>query len=149
MARIDDVLYVDDLTKHSDKLSSGPTMSVIAHRKVSIPRSITLSSTPYKSAFSTPGFSPLSVVSPARTERTPFVNREMNMKPPKRGLGVRRVLTNYLGGELKAKHCGNQIEGPETVSSKASIGSPASNADSENIDPQKVSVIHQKASRFR
>ncbi|KAJ8443194.1 hypothetical protein Cgig2_005745 [Carnegiea gigantea] len=149
VARIDDVLYVDDLTKHSDKLSSGPTMSVITHRKVSIPHSMTLSSTPYKAAFSTPTFSPLSVVSPAKAERTPFVNQDMNMKPPKRGLGVKRVLTNYLGGELKAKNCANQIEGPGTVSSKASIGSPASNADSENIDPQKVSVVHQKTSRFR
>ncbi|PPE00068.1 hypothetical protein GOBAR_DD02858 [Gossypium barbadense] len=52
VARIDDLLYVDDLTKHSDKLSSVPT-------------------------------------------------------PHRRGFGVKRVLTNYLGVDTKAKICGN------------------------------------------
>ncbi|XWS56643.1 hypothetical protein CRYUN_Cryun09bG0103600 [Craigia yunnanensis] len=37
VARIDDLLYVDDLTKHSEKPLSVPTVSVIAHKKVSIP----------------------------------------------------------------------------------------------------------------
>lgn len=149
VARIDDLLYVDDITKHPDKLSSAPNVSVMAHKKVSIPHSVPPSCTPYGSTFSTPSFSPAPLISPARgVDRTPLVNREIS-KPPKRGLGVKRVLTNYLGGELKAKSCSNQIEGVPPAS-KASIGSPASSLDdSENIDPQRVSITHQKPSRFR
>ncbi|XP_074279873.1 rop guanine nucleotide exchange factor 5 [Silene latifolia] len=131
VARIDDLLHVDDLTKQS---------SVIAHKKTS--------STPHKAAMSTP--SPASVISPGRVERTPFMNRDIN-KPPRRGggggLGVKRVLTNYLSGESKTKTCVNLIEGPGI---KSSIGSrsPASTDDIENVDPQRALTVHQKSSRF-
>ncbi|KAH9616920.1 hypothetical protein KSS87_006479 [Heliosperma pusillum] len=130
VARIDDLLHVDDLTKQS---------SVIAHKKAS--------STPHKPAMSTP--SPASVVSPGRVERTPFMNHDIS-KPPRRGgggLGVKRVLTNYLSGESKTKTCVNLIEGPGI---KSSIGSrsPASQDDIENVDPQRALTVHQKSSRF-
>ncbi|CAA6661713.1 unnamed protein product [Spirodela intermedia] len=78
IARIDDLLYVDDQTKHSDKFS--PTISnvsVIAHKRVLIsPYSVPISSTPY----ATPSFSPAPAASPARGAggRTPFLAR----KPP-------------------------------------------------------------------
>lgn len=150
VARIDDLLYVDDITKHTDKLTSAPNVSVMAHKKVSKLTSVPPSCTPYGSAFSTPSFSPAPLVSPARgLDRTPFVNREIG-KPPKRGLGVKRVLTNYLGGgELKAKNCSNLIEGPP-VTTKSSVGSPASSRDdAENMDPQRNSISHQRTSRFR
>lgn len=111
MARIDDLIYVDDLTKDSDKLSSVTAVSVIAHKKVSIPYSVPVSGTPYKSTFGTPSFSPASLISPARGERTPFLHNSSNQnKPPRRGFGVKRVLTNYLGAESKAKICGNATE---------------------------------------
>ncbi|XP_021732373.1 rop guanine nucleotide exchange factor 7-like [Chenopodium quinoa] len=152
VARIDDLLYVDDLTKHTDKLSSAPNVSVMAHKKVSLPHSVPPTRTPYGSSLTTPSFSPGPLISPARgVDRTPFVNREIISKPSKRGIGVKRALTNYLGGELKAKNSANQIEGPP-ASTKSSIGSgsPASSRDdSENIDPQRVSITHQKPSRFR
>ncbi|KAG4127833.1 hypothetical protein ERO13_D10G238500v2 [Gossypium hirsutum] len=115
VARIDDLLYVDDLTKHSDKLSSVPTVSVITHKKVSIPYTIPVlnSSTPYKTSISTPSFSPAPLISPAKGERSPFLkenNHNSNnniIKPHRRGFGVKRVLTNYLGVDTKAKICGN------------------------------------------
>ncbi|KAK8334333.1 hypothetical protein V6Z11_A10G268600 [Gossypium hirsutum] len=115
VARIDDLLYVDDLTKHSDKLSSVPTVSVIAHKKVSIPYTVPVlnSSTPYKTSISTPNFSPAPLISPAKGERSPFLkenNHNSNnniIKPHRRGFGVKRVLTNYLGVDTKAKICGN------------------------------------------
>ncbi|KNA07812.1 hypothetical protein SOVF_168440 [Spinacia oleracea] len=149
VARIDDLLYVDDLTKHTDKLSSAPNVSVMAHKKVSIPHSVPSSCTPYGSSINTPSFSPAHLISPARgVDRTPFVNREIS-KPHKRGIGVKRVLTNYLGGELKPKSSANQIEA-SLPATKSSIGSPASSLDdAENIDPQRVSITHQKPSRFR
>ncbi|KAL6980612.1 Rop guanine nucleotide exchange factor 5 [Sarracenia purpurea var. burkii] len=106
VARIDDLLYVNDLTRHSDKLSSDPTGSIMAHKRVLVPNSVPLSGTPYKTAFATPNFSPAPpLISPARGERTPFPSGNSN-KPPRRGFGVKRALTNYLAGEAKVKDCG-------------------------------------------
>lgn len=109
VARIDDVLYVDDLTRHADKLSPIPGVNAIPQKKkLSMPYSVHLSSTPYKSAFSTPSFSPAPVISPIRGERTPFIgSTNNNGKPPRRGFGVKRALTNYLGVDAKPKLSGN------------------------------------------
>nr|XP_007141820.1 hypothetical protein PHAVU_008G228400g [Phaseolus vulgaris]ESW13814.1 hypothetical protein PHAVU_008G228400g [Phaseolus vulgaris] len=95
VARIDDLLYVDDLTKHSDRFPL-------------VPMTVSVSGTPHK-AVGTPSFSvapPL--ISPARGERSPFLNNNINIdnnnkniKPQRRGFGVRRVLSNYLGAESK------------------------------------------------
>ncbi|KAE8671935.1 rop guanine nucleotide exchange factor 5-like isoform X2 [Hibiscus syriacus] len=100
VARIDNLLYVDDLMKHSDKLSSVPTVSVIAHKMVSI--------------------------LPARGERTPFLkennknsnnanNNNIIIKPHCRGFGVKRVLTNYLGIDSKPKRCGNPTSDSSSI----------------------------------
>ncbi|KAM7491970.1 hypothetical protein LguiA_034891 [Lonicera macranthoides] len=145
VARIDDLLYVDDLTRHSDKLSSVPTVSVIAHKRVSIPYSVPASGTPYKSAFSTPKFSPAQLISPARGERTPFLNVNGN-KPPRRGFGVKKALTNYLGGEAKVKNSGKLIEGSE---SKRNADMAASRATSEVPARQNESSVQQNGSRLR
>ncbi|XP_065871050.1 rop guanine nucleotide exchange factor 5-like [Euphorbia lathyris] len=114
VARIDDLLYVDDLTKHSDKLSVS-AVSVIAHKKVTIPKSVPVSGTPYRPTFGTPSYSPVPLISPARGERTPFLPNTTipnnTSKPPRRGFGVRRVLSNYLGVDTKAKICGNTADG--------------------------------------
>ncbi|PON87617.1 PRONE domain containing protein [Trema orientale] len=122
VARIDDLLYVDDLTKQSDKLSSVPKVSVITHKKVSISYPVPASSTPYRTASTTPNFSPAPLISPARGERTPFLHNNStsnnnNNKPHRRGFGVRRVLTNYLGVETKPRICGNSTEGSAPVPS--------------------------------
>ncbi|XP_057806166.1 rop guanine nucleotide exchange factor 5-like [Salvia miltiorrhiza] len=114
VARIEDLLYVDDINKQSEKLS---TMSVVSHKKLSMPFSVPISGTPYRSAYSTPSFSPAPLISPARGERTPFLGSNCN-KPPRRGLGVRRVLTNYLGGDSRVKNCSNVRQGLGSVSSR-------------------------------
>ncbi|KAK6135894.1 hypothetical protein DH2020_030381 [Rehmannia glutinosa] len=84
VARIEDLLYVDNINNQSDKLSSVPT---------------TLSG----------------------GERTPFLNGNCN-KLPRRGLGVKRALTNYLGGDGKPKNCGNILEGLGSISSRITEG---------------------------
>ncbi|OMO94361.1 Plant specific Rop nucleotide exchanger, PRONE [Corchorus capsularis] len=155
VARIDDLLYVDDLTKHSEKLSSVPTVSVIAHKKVSIPYSVPVSSTPYKTAIPTPSFSPAAapLISPARGERTPFLkeNKENHIaaattttnnisKPHRRGFGVRRVLTNYLGVDSKAKICGNATDGSSLLNS---------NNITENSGNQKDQVTSKQSSAYQ
>lgn len=146
VARIDDLLYVDDLTKHSEKLSSAPKVSVISHKKVSISYPVPASSTPYRTASSTPSFSPAPLISPARGERTPFLhnnsnnNSNNNNKPHRRGFGVRRVLTNYLGVETKPKICGNSNEGSAPVTSSCG---------KENIEHRKESTARQNGSKLQ
>ncbi|TKY47489.1 Rop guanine nucleotide exchange factor 5 [Spatholobus suberectus] len=116
VARIDDLLYVDDLTKHSERFALVPTttVNVVSQQKVTRPLSVSVSgTTPHKAAVGTPSFSPATapLISPARGERTPFLNNNNNgIKPHRRGFGVRRVLSNYLGVETKTKICSNSTE---------------------------------------
>lgn len=124
VARIDDLLYVDDLTKQPDdnNLLSSPRVGVIAHKKVvPVPYLISASGTPYRTSFSTtPGFSPAPRISPRQGERTPSYSSKNTIKVsekglPSRGFGVRRVLNNYLGMESKLKVCVDPSESPETA----------------------------------
>ncbi|XP_022765074.1 rop guanine nucleotide exchange factor 5-like [Durio zibethinus] len=156
VARIDDLLYVDDLTKHSEKfsekLSSVPTVSVIAHKKVSIPYSVPVSGTPCRTAITTPSFSPAPLISPARVERTPFLknnnnnnNNNNNSKPYRRGFGVKRVLTNYLGVDSKPKICGNPTDGSSVLNSS----STDSSGNQKDQNTSKQSSAYQNGIRLR
>lgn len=151
VARIDDLLYVDDLTRHSDKLPSIPTVSVISHKRVTIPYSVPASGTPYKTAFATPKFSPAKAVnSPAKGERTPFLGGNNNSKPPRRGFGVKRVLTNYLIGEAKENNnCANQLEGPDCLTRKSAEVTTSGGAYKEGQEHQKELSAHRTGSRLR
>ncbi|CAK9171817.1 unnamed protein product [Ilex paraguariensis] len=140
VARIDDLLYVDGLTTQSGKLSSLPTVSVIAHKKV-------ISGTPYITVGATPKFSPAPLVIPASGERTPSLSANSN-KPPRSGFGVKRVLTNYLGGETKVKNYANLLEGLGSVQIK-NAGLPASRTSTDHTDRRKEASAHQKGSRLR
>ncbi|KAF9676881.1 hypothetical protein SADUNF_Sadunf08G0049600 [Salix dunnii] len=145
VARIDDLVYVDDLTKRSDNLSSVSTVAVISHRKVSIPFSVPVSGTPYKTTFSTPNFSPVQLISPARGEKTPFLHsittsNSNNNKPPRRGFGVKRVLTNYLAVDSKPKICGNTNEG--------SCPNPKTNGRAD-VGPEKYSPTQKNGTKMR
>ncbi|KAK7294583.1 hypothetical protein RJT34_17472 [Clitoria ternatea] len=100
VARIDDVLYVDDLTKHSGQFSSVSKVGVITHKSISVPCSMPVPSTPYKSAIGTPSLSPARGVSPGKGGKSPFAG-ESNL--PKRGVGVKKALTDFLSIETKGK----------------------------------------------
>ncbi|GMY24157.1 rop guanine nucleotide exchange factor 5 [Fagus crenata] len=143
VAHIDDLLYVDDLTKHSDRLSSTPTVSVISHKTISIPYLVFVSSTTYKTTtFSTPSFSPMPLISPTMGERTPFlINNNNHIKPHRRQLGVKGVLTNYLGVDTKARICGN----PST----ALVVTPNQSGTEGLEHQQKESSAHQKGTKLR
>ncbi|KAL3523913.1 hypothetical protein ACH5RR_016747 [Cinchona calisaya] len=135
VARIDDLLYVDDLTRHSANLSSTPRVSIIAQKKVGNPYSMPLSGTPCRTAFSTPNFSPATRTSSPRGERTPLISSNSN-KLCRRGLGVKRVLTNYLGGEVKVKNCGILLEGLGSISNRTSQATVCLNG-LEGVEQQK------------
>ncbi|KAL6146091.1 hypothetical protein ACLB2K_056774 [Fragaria x ananassa] len=123
VARIDDLLYVDDLTRHSDQFPSRHSdqfpsiskVSVISHKATPIPySSVPISSTPYKTAYATPNYSPAQRASPLRVEKSPFMT---NAKiSPQRGLGVKKVLTDYLSIDTKGKNYSNSTESPGSVS---------------------------------
>uniref|UniRef100_A0A2P2L2D2 PRONE domain-containing protein n=1 Tax=Rhizophora mucronata TaxID=61149 RepID=A0A2P2L2D2_RHIMU len=146
MARIDDLFYVDDMTKQTDKLSSVATVNVIAHKKASIPYSVPVSGTPYRTTFSTPSFSPARLITPARGERTPFLSNTVaatnnNNKCHRRGFGVKRVLTNYLGVDTKGKICGNAIDRSCPVSN--TNGRDSSGQEKELLVKQNGNKLRQ------
>lgn len=111
VARIDDLLYVDDITRHSDPFSTIPRVGALAQKSVKIPYSV---STPYRTAFATPNFSPARLVSPAKSERSPFLPVA---KIPNRGMGVKKILTDYLSIDMKGKGYSNSTEGTDASTS--------------------------------
>ncbi|KAF2288610.1 hypothetical protein GH714_009094 [Hevea brasiliensis] len=137
VARMDDLLYVDDLshlTKHADQFSSISKVSVIAPKSVSIPYSVPVSGSPYKTAYATPSFSPGHLVSPAKGDRSPFMTS--SKIPQQRGLGVKKVLTDYLSIDRNSKDCHNPAEGTDYTTRKAS----ASQSGVESFDFIKEAV---------
>ncbi|XP_057778046.1 rop guanine nucleotide exchange factor 7-like [Salvia miltiorrhiza] len=81
VARINDLLYVDDLSKHSDQLISISKVGVITHKNVG-----------YKATFAA---SPLI--------STPAKGYKDNSKIPLGGFGVKKILTDYLSIDGKGK----------------------------------------------
>lgn len=98
VARIDDLLYVDDMTKHSDQFLSISKVGLVPHNSVGIPYAGPISSTPYKTAFTTPR------ISPAKGERSAYLDTS-------HGFGVKKVLTDFLSIDTKRKNYStNQVE---------------------------------------
>jgi len=107
VARIDDVLYVDDLTKHSDQISSLSKVGVVTHKQsMPVPYSVPVPSTPYKSAFGTPALSP-SHSSPSKGGRS-LLNNDNSL--PQRGSGAKKSLTDFLSIEPKGRDSDSSIE---------------------------------------
>ncbi|OAY77217.1 Rop guanine nucleotide exchange factor 5 [Ananas comosus] len=98
VARIDDLLYVDDLSRHTDQFSS------IVHNKViTSSHSVPVSGTPFETAYATPSYSPALGISPIKGEKALLLNRKLSS----RSFGVKKVLTEYLGVEVKGKNSNN------------------------------------------
>ncbi|KAL1542139.1 Rop guanine nucleotide exchange factor 5 [Salvia divinorum] len=139
-ARIEDLLYVDDINRQPDKLSSAHSASLMSHKKIPLPYPVSVSGTPYRTAYTTPKKSPgPPLASPARGVRTPFPDS----KPARRGVGVKRVLTNYLVGEGKANGCSQNREGVDAVSNRVSEGRATShlNMASPTIHKESISQL--------
>lgn len=89
-ARIDDLLYVDDLTRHSDKFSSIANRDIVSKTIVGKPYTLHNITTPYRTALTTPSLSPSRLDSPV-------------------GLVPKKVLTDYLTIDPKGKHYAGQV----------------------------------------
>ena len=103
IARIDDVFYVDELTKHSDHFSSLSKVGVVAHKSLAVPYTVAVPSSPYKTAFATPSFSPAHGISPVKGEKSHFMNGSSKSLPHRGGIGVKKVLTDFLSIDTKGK----------------------------------------------
>lgn len=144
VARIDDLLYVDDLTKHSDQSISISKVGTIAPKSVMI---VPVSGTPYKTAFTTPTFSPLQRNSPAaKVERGLILesSKVVPRPPPQRGFGVKKVLTDYLRIDHKGKdHSSNSPARRSDSSSSTNRESLASQSvDSYDFLKDVASPMH-------
>ncbi|KZV53410.1 rop guanine nucleotide exchange factor 7-like [Dorcoceras hygrometricum] len=114
VARIDDLLYVDDMSKHSDQVVSISKVGVITCESIGIP--LAASSTPYRTAFATPSFSPSQHISPVKIEESPpYIE---SSKLSLRGLGVKRILTDYLSVDAKGKEPSSSIRKSHPFSSR-------------------------------
>ncbi|KAL2336528.1 hypothetical protein Fmac_010974 [Flemingia macrophylla] len=130
VARIDDVLYVDDLTKHSGQISSLSKVGVITHKSISVPYTLPAPSTPYKSAFGTPNLSPAHGISPSNRGKSPLLN-DSNL--PQRGSGVKKSLTDFLSIDAKGKESVSSIE-KRVAESKTLDEVPTVETDVESSD---------------
>ncbi|KAK7256811.1 hypothetical protein RIF29_30318 [Crotalaria pallida] len=132
VARIDDVLYVDDLTKHSGRFSSPSKVGVITHKTISVPHSVPAPTTPYKSALATPSLSPARGISPStQGAKYPLIN---STNHPQRGVGVKKALTDFLSIDAKGKayyDSSNEKLVPET---ETLVEVPAFETDVESSD---------------
>ncbi|KAJ0695169.1 putative PRONE domain, Rop guanine nucleotide exchange factor [Helianthus annuus] len=93
VSRIDDLLYVDDLTREPKNFPSHADAT--SHKRDPILCMASMG-TPHKSTVATPKLSSGPIMA------TASVTGNCN-KPPRRGFGVKCALTNYLIGETKGK----------------------------------------------
>lgn len=110
LVRIDDLLYMDDLTNQFLPITR---VGVTAHESISIPYLQPVSSTPIETAVTTSGVSQGQQVIPAKAETSPF------FKPSKlllRGLSKRKPSTDFRNTERKGKDNESHIEGSELTS---------------------------------
>ncbi|KAL3826051.1 hypothetical protein ACJIZ3_022080 [Penstemon smallii] len=136
VARIDDLLYVDDLSKHSDQLVTISKVGTITHKSVGIALPVT--STPYKTAFTTPNFSPAQLISPLKGDihRSPYIE---SSKLSLRGFGVKRILTDYLSVDGKGKEVSNDVTRLDSFSSDKGEVSVSSSFESSRCSKEAIS----------
>ncbi|XP_042388227.1 rop guanine nucleotide exchange factor 7-like isoform X1 [Zingiber officinale] len=99
IARIDELLRVDDLSKHLK-------IGFVEPKRPSFLHSVPSLDTARVTAYSTQNFSPVAVTNPAREERFAILNG----KSHNHGLGMKKILTSYLSAQVKGKNSGNVVQ---------------------------------------
>ncbi|KAH0722952.1 hypothetical protein KY289_005996 [Solanum tuberosum] len=135
IARVDDLLYADDLNKHSDQFVPISKVGIIAHKSMGTPLSVPVNGTPYKTAFTTPSFSPSQHISPAKGERSKMFE---GSKLSTRGFGVKKVLTDYLSIDSKGK---DDFKRPDSCSSTSQDVSATASTRSSECSREVVSPL--------
>ena len=93
IARIDDLLNVDELSKLSDHLPAGGADGNIACKNSGSSKAtaVPASGTPYATAYATPSFSPAQLSSPSKIGRALLVDRRSHHA---KGAGAKRTATS-------------------------------------------------------
>ncbi|KAJ8570866.1 hypothetical protein K7X08_037838 [Anisodus acutangulus] len=140
IARVDDLLYADDLNKHSDQFVPISKVGIIAHKSMGTPLSVPVNGTPYKTAFTTPSFSPSQHISPAKGgERSKIFE---GSKLSNRGFGVKKVLTDYLSIDSKGKDfSGSDFRRSDSFSSTSQDVSATASTRSSECSREIVSPL--------
>lgn len=107
IARIDDLIYVDDMSKQTAQrqfASIPPPVSsrgtLPPHKMVYSQNPVHVSLTPYTTPFATPNFSTTPLASPGRAPDSPYFNSRSNNV---HSYGPQnRVLSHFLGAEKEA-----------------------------------------------
>uniref|UniRef100_A0ACD5VTX4 Uncharacterized protein n=1 Tax=Avena sativa TaxID=4498 RepID=A0ACD5VTX4_AVESA len=103
VARIDDLLNIDELNRHSEHLSSpgGDDLKIACSKAVVPPyQQVPASGTPFVTAYATPSFSPGQLSSPSKKDRT-SITAGRRSHGNNRGAAAKRALTDHLGPEVK------------------------------------------------
>uniref|UniRef100_A0ACD5WLP8 Uncharacterized protein n=1 Tax=Avena sativa TaxID=4498 RepID=A0ACD5WLP8_AVESA len=103
VARIDDLLNIDELNRHSEHLTSpGDAELKMACSKAVVPpyQQVPASGTPFVTAYATPSFSPGRLSSPSKKDRT-LLTSGRRSHGNNRGAAAKRALTDHLGPEVK------------------------------------------------
>ncbi|KAG9155167.1 hypothetical protein Leryth_011138 [Lithospermum erythrorhizon] len=140
ISRIDDLLYVDDLTKHSDQSVSISKVGIIPSCKsVGIPLTAPVTGTPYKTALNTPNFSPAKRISPAKAEKS----QSLVNKNSQRGFGMKKILTDYLMTDSKVKTSNKEMRRSGSLSSTSDeISASQSSISSECSKETSITETH-------
>ncbi|XP_074573698.1 rop guanine nucleotide exchange factor 7-like [Curcuma longa] len=104
VARIDELLHVDDLSKHLK-------IGFVEPKRPSFLHSVPSLDTARVTAYSTPSFSPVAVAVTNRAREESFAI--FNCKSHNHGLGMKKILTTYLSAQAKGKNSGNVVQSAE------------------------------------
>lgn len=114
VARIDDLIYVDDLSVHSDE--------VVAISKVGVAKrdSSGIAVTPYKTASTTPSFTPSVFISPAKGDRSsPYLESYGHSLAG--FMSTKRIFMDQLSSDGKASPSLDSSRGSTSVSMHESV----------------------------
>lgn len=128
MARIDDLIYVDNLTKHSDQFVPISKVGIISHKTIGTPISVHVSGSQIKAPFTTP-ISSSKHITPAKGDISQFLD---NSKNSQFDFGVKKMLTDYWSVDSNGKDISNELK--RSDSATASVGS-SSECSREIVSP--------------
>ncbi|KAH0736975.1 hypothetical protein KY290_035680 [Solanum tuberosum] len=136
VARIDDLIYVDNLTKLSDQFVPISKVGIISHKTIGTPISVHISGSQIKAPFTTP-VSSSQHISPAKGDRSQFLD---NNKTSQFGFGVKKMLTDYWSVDLNGKDISNKLK--RSDSATASVGS-SSECSREIVSPSTHDLLRE------
>ncbi|KAG8078484.1 hypothetical protein GUJ93_ZPchr0007g3697 [Zizania palustris] len=105
-ARIDDLLNVDELSRHTEQFppDDADCRTAACNKAAVRPYQVPTSGTPFVTAYATPSFSPAQLASPSKKERSPLgAGRRSHNSSSTRGFGAKKALATDLvvGPEVK------------------------------------------------